>query len=444
MNITNLIIQLQAKISDSTYNQLAIAKSIELLKTGQVNLVETFSGLPEADTVTGYLYYVLNIGIYFSDGTSWIRMAPLDSDDVVMSWGANGQGQLGDDTVTSRASPVQVVGGFTDWCQASAGNSHSLGLRTEGTLWAWGLNNTGKLGDNTSVNKSSPVSVVGDFTDWCQVSAGYNHSLGLRTTGTAWAWGLNTSGQLGDNTGTNKSSPVSVVGDFTDWCQLSGGGCHSLGTRQNGTIWSWGNNCCQQLGHSTACTCTRFSPVSVVGGFTDWCQVSAGWRFSLGLRQNGTAWAWGQNSTGQLGNGTVPSALGSPGSVVGGFTDWCQVSAGGGHSLGTRQNSTAWAWGRNTNGQLGDDATAQKPSPVSVVGGFTDWCQVSAGYNHSIGARQNSTAWAWGCNTNGQLGDGTATSRSSPVELFGKYPGWCQVSAGFAHSLAVKQCDVET
>jgi len=123
------------------------------------------------------------------------------------------------------------VGGFTDWCQVSASRS-SLGVRQNGTAWGWGYNNPGPLGDNTSVSRSSPVSVVGGFTDWCQVSAGGNHSLAARQNGTAWAWGFNSNGQLGDNTATSRLSPVSVVGGFTDWCQVAAGSTHSLGIRK--------------------------------------------------------------------------------------------------------------------------------------------------------------------------------------------------------------------
>jgi alpha-tubulin suppressor-like RCC1 family protein len=213
-----------------------------------------------------------------------------------------------------------------------------------GFTWAWGYNNYGRLGTNTLTATRSPVSVVGGIGDWCQVSAFGNHSLGVRRNGTIWGWGYNGSGRLGDGTTTSRLSPVSVVGGFTDWCQVSAGGGHSLGVRTNGTAWAWGNGQCGQLGNNN--TNLQNSPVSVVGGFTDWCRVSAGSAHSLGLRSNGTLWAWGFNTSGQLGDNSTTSKR-SPVSVVGGFTDWCQVSAGGGHSLGVRTNGTAWAWGNN-------------------------------------------------------------------------------------------------
>jgi alpha-tubulin suppressor-like RCC1 family protein len=223
---------------------------------------------------------------------------------------------------------VSVVGGFTNWCQVATGYRHSIGVRQSGTAWAWGCGGNGRLGDNTTVDKSSPVSVVGGFTDWCQFSGGGDNSLAIRQNGSAWAWGLNNNGQLGDNTTVNKSSPVSVVGGFTDWCQVNASRFNGHGIRTNGTLWAWGSNYNSTLGDNT--TVSKSSPVSVVGGFTDWCQISFGYKTAIAVRQNGTAWAWGQNQNGSVGDCTTISRS-SPVSVVGGQT-WCQVSSNGGNS----------------------------------------------------------------------------------------------------------------
>jgi alpha-tubulin suppressor-like RCC1 family protein len=168
----------------------------------------------------------------------------------------------------------------------SAGSDHTAAVRTNGTLWTWGCGSLGRLGDGTTVAKSSPVSVIGGFTDWCQVSASSdNHTAAVRTNGTLWTWGAGTAGVLGDGTIVSKSSPVSVVGGFTDWCQVSAGGCHNLALRTNGTLWAWGCNRCGQLGDCTIVSKT--SPVSVVyygttGYYTPvWCQVSAGTEHSF-------------------------------------------------------------------------------------------------------------------------------------------------------------------
>jgi alpha-tubulin suppressor-like RCC1 family protein len=353
------------------------------------------------------------------------------------AWGSNSYGKLGDNTTTNRSSPVSVVESFTDWIQIDAGSNHSLGVRANGTAWAWGSNGSGRLGDGTSISKSSPVSVVGGFTDWVQLSAGTRHSLGLRANGTAWGWGDNTRGSVGDGTNSYRRSPVSVVGGFTDWTQLSAGQYHSLGVRTNGTAWAWGSNERFKLGVNAATSTSFSSPVSVVGGFTDWTQVSAGSTHSLGLRANGTIWAWGSNIAGNLGDGTVTSRT-SPVSVVGGFTDWTQVSAGGSHSLGLRANGTAWAWGANQDGELGNNSTISTSSPIPVLGGFTDWIQIGGGSGRSLGIRANGTAWVWGSNFIGRLGDGTTTYRSLPVSVAGGFTDWIQLSAGPDHSFVIR------
>jgi YD repeat-containing protein len=278
---------------------------------------------------------------------------------------------------------VSVVGGFSDWCQISAGRYHTAAVRTSGSAWAWGTNSYGRLGDNTISNRSSPVSVVGGFSDWCQISAGGKWTAAVRTNGTAWAWGYNLQGRLGDNTVTCRSSPVSVVGGFTNWCQISAGRYHTAAVRTNGTAWAWSYNGQGQLGDNT--TTSRISPVSVVGGFSDWSKISAGSFFTAAVRTSGSAWSWGCNSSGRLGDNTTTNRS-SPVSVVGGFTDWCQISVGE-HTAAVRTSGSAWAWGSNSSGQLGDDTTTPRSSPVSVVGGFTNWCQISAGTGHTTAIR---------------------------------------------------------
>jgi alpha-tubulin suppressor-like RCC1 family protein len=249
--------------------------------------------------------------------------------------------------------------------------------------------------------------------------------FGLRANGTLWTWGSNNAnGRLGDGTTVTKCSPVSVIGGFTDWCCL---GIYSA-VRANGTLWSWGGS----IGDGT--TVAKCSPVSVVGGFTDWCATGS----NIALRTNGTLWTWGYNSYGQLGDGTTVTKS-SPVSVLGGFTDWCQISTNGGtNKAAIRANGTLWTWGRNNWAQLGNNSTTNRSSPVSVVGGFTDWCQVSAGGTGAAAIRTNGTLWSWGLNTCGSLGDGTGTARSSPVSVVGGFTDWCQVSFGSRHVAAIK------
>ena len=416
--------------------QLQLASVVKDFEQGATKCVANCAALPPAADNKGRWIFLLDVCSYrWSDGSVWSSDFTSAEQNIAYAFGENSAGKLGDGTTTARSSPVSVVG-VTYWAKVSAGGDHSVGIDSNGVAWGWGCNFAGRLGDNTTTDRFIPRKVIGGFTDWCQIGAGNAHTVGIRCNGTAWAWGTNSSAQLGDNSATNRSSPALVAGGFIDWCAISAGYVHNLGIRTNGTAWGWGTNSSAQLGDGT--TTIRSSPVSVVGGFTDWRQINAGRTHSLGVRTNGTAWAWGDNSCGVLGDDSVV-AKSSPVSVVGGFTDWCQVSAGRCHSLGVRCNGTAWAWGHGAAGRLGDNTVTDKSSPVSVVGGFTDWCQVSASLHcYSLAIRTNGTAWAWGHNGYGQLGDCTTVSKSSPVSVVGGFTDWCCVTTGRTHALAIR------
>jgi alpha-tubulin suppressor-like RCC1 family protein len=456
ISVNALITKINDLIAEGSLSELEVsqlAKAVDTLERKGIGRVGSLSEIA-AENNTGRIVLVESeFKYYISDGTEWLTniqfFKTVDLTTPMYAWGSNSSGRLGDGTAITRRSPVSVIGGFTDWIEASAGGGHSVAVRANGTVWAWGSNSNGRLGDGTIITRSSPVSVVGGFTDWISASAGSFHSVAVRANGTVWAWGYNSSGQLGNGTTTDRSSPVSVVGGFSDWISASTGQAHSVAVRANGTVWAWGsNNIIEfligggqsviptgQLGNGTITD--RSSPVLVVGGFTDWVQVSGGSYHSLGVRANGTVWAWGYNGSGQLGDGTLISRS-SPVSVVGGFTDWISASGGSSHSVAVRANGTVWAWGFNYSGRLGDGTIINRSSPVSVVGGFTDWISASAGSFHSLGVRANGTVWAWGRNSNGYLGDDTITSRSSPVSVVGGFTDWISASAGNAHSLGVR------
>jgi hypothetical protein len=435
--------------SESLEELLMLIVATSLITKDRSLVVDDLSVL---DTLTniepGSIYFVEDVGAPYIkklNGT-WTTIDPSLSPILPLenawAFGLNSYGQIGDDSLVNRSSPVSVVGGFSDWISASAGNYHNVAVRANGTVWAWGRNTNGELGEDSITQRSSPVSVVGGFSDWISASAGRSHSLGVRANGTVWAWGNNGFGRLGDGIIISRSSPVSVVGGFTDWISASAGGSHSVAVRANGSLWAWGYNAQGRLGDGTITS--RSSPVSVVGGFTDWISASAGTFHSLGVRANGSLWAWGSNGTtvfvntaGRLGDGTTISRS-SPVSVVGGFTDWISASAGDEHSLGVRANGSLWAWGNNGSGRLGDGTTILRSSPVSVVGGFSDWVSASAGRSHSLSVRANGTVWAWGNGGVGRLGNGITFNRSSPVSVVGGFSDWISASAGEYHSLGIR------
>ena len=366
---------------------------------------------------------------------------------TVWAWGYNYYGQLGDGTTTSRHTPIQVKGpdgeGYlTDVIAVSAGYDHSLALKRDGTVWAWGDNYEGNLGDGTTTMHDAPVQVKGPngegyLTDVIAI-AGYTHSLALKRDGTVWAWGANYEGHLGDGTTTSRHTPVQVKGPggegyLTDVIAVSAGDDFSLALKRDGTVWAWGVNYNGQLGDGT--TTERHTPVQVKGpggeGYlTDVIAVSAGDDFSLALKSDGTVWAWGYNGNaegnGQLGDGTTaerhtPVQVKGPGGE-GYLTDVIAVSAGNAFSLALKSDGTVWAWGDNSDGQLGDGTTTDRHTPVQVKGpngeGYlTGVVAISAGKElHSLALKQNGTVWAWGINAFGALGDGTTTSQKTPVQ----------------------------
>jgi len=473
---------LSATACDS-FEAAQLAGVTDIIENLPNHAVLSVADLPNAICNTGRIVYVENLcTYYYSNGISWTTCfnPPLPpSGTFALGWGPNGCGQVGDGTTTAQSSPVSVVGGFCDWLQIEQGLNTTIGLRTDGTVWTWGSNRFGALGvalpANSAYNQSSPVSVVGGFTDWCYVSingfACSSHTdtaAAIRTNGTLWTWGFdNGGGKLGTgytSYGCLASSPVSVVGGFTDWSKVAVGADHMLGLRSNGSIWSWGGNDAGQLGVDQGCAYTQSSPVSVVGGYTDWCAIAAGGNdysngVSAGVRSNGTIWTWGSNGYGVLGNNSgvggncVCSAYNqsSPVSVVGGFTDWCAISLGSFHALALRTNGTLWSWGRNcfaiySLGVLGDNSSYNRSSPVSVVGGFTDWCSVGAGNGQSFAIRTNGTLWAWGFGLSG-YGiylpiTGGGDSVSSPVSVLGTVTDWCSVSGNkiiFGGGVALRQ-----
>ncbi|MCL1904681.1 MAG: hypothetical protein FWG19_00975, partial [Methanomassiliicoccaceae archaeon] len=358
----------------------------------------------------------------------------LKSDGTVWTWGYNSDGQLGDGTRTDRTKPVQVKGpggsGYLTGVTAiAAGSNHSMALKEDGTVWAWGYDLYGQLGDGdsgTEANKSTPVQVkdqngTGYLTDVKAIAAGELHSMALKDDGTLWTWGFNFQGQLGDGTSglsANKSTPALVLSDVR---AIAASGTRSVALKNDGMVYAWGDY--------------TVTPTQV-SGLSDVTAIATGERYSIALKNDGTVWAWGNNFYSQLGNGTTNNSN-TPVQVkeesdFGFLTNVKIIAAGPQHSMALKNDGTVWAWGYNINGQLGDGTSgpsANKSTPVPVLtdvkaiatgGGLTGY-NITNNNGHSIAVKNDGTVWAWGANEKGNLGDGTSGSghdKNVPVYVF--------------------------
>ena len=350
------------------------------------------------------------------------------SQDIVSAWGRNDFGQLGDGgTFTTTNTPVPVSG-VVDVTAIAGGGLYSLALKGDGTIWAWGLNNYGQLGNTTVTRTNTPLQVIG-LTNMTAIAGGFDHGLALQSNGTVWAWGRNDFGQLADGTNNPISGPVPVSGINGIITAIAGGGLHSLALQSNGTVWAWGYNGLGQLGNST--NTSSNTPVQV-SGLTGVIAIAGGYFHSLALKSDGTVWAWGWNFYGQLGNGFSDTNTPVPVSgISGGIT---AIAGGGSHSLALSGNGTVWAWGSNERGQLGNAFFGgNTPVPVS---GLTGVSVIRGGEFHSLALKSEGTVWAWGSNDRGQLGDGTYTSTNTPVPVSG-LTGQARIASGEHHSLAL-------
>ena len=410
------------------------------------NPVPTGSGFKKSDDVFGTIDLDDQ---YVTD--SWLVDKYVGG--TLFAWGRNNAGQLGQGYVgaLSYSSPIQV-GALNNW-KSSLGIQSNLAVKTDGTLWSWGYNaasDGGPLGQNNATNLSSPVQ-VGALTNWRNISAGTFVSSAIKTDGTLWVWGKNQWGQIGDGTVVNKSSPVQV-GALTNWKQSSSSFYGGLAIKQDGTLWGWGQNQYGQIGNGaagvTVGTGGYYSNPVQVGALTNWKQVSNSGAWILAVKTDGTLWSWGLNNFGQLGNNNTTN-YSSP-IQVGALTNWKQVSASGdGAAFAIKTDGTLWSWGQNSVGELGlNYATSTYYSSPIQVGSLTNWKYIAAGggsggpdSTNVSAIKTDGTLWTWGCNGNGELGQGNRTYYSSPIQV-GSLTNWKYVGTGLGSVHAITFTDL--
>ena len=331
---------------------------------------------------------------------------------TAMAWGDNMQGQLGNGangTSNVAAVPVSFLTVIT---AISGGGGHSIALKNDGTVWTWGANSTGQLGNGTNFFSNVPVQ-VSSLTGMIAIDAGPGHSIALKNDGTVWTWGYNYYGQLGNGNTTNSNVPVQVS-SLTGITAIEGGSNHFLALKNDGTVWAWGWNQFGELGNGTNTSSNVPVQVSSITGII---AISGGGENSFALKNDGTVRAWGFGLNGELGNGTNTYFSNVPVSVSS-ITGITAIEAGLGHVLALKNDGTVWTWGKNGDGQLGNGTNTNSNVPVQVSS-LTGITAIAAGYDHSIALKNDATVWTWGDNLYSQLGNGTSTDSNVPVQVTG-------------------------
>ncbi len=358
----------------------------------------------------------------------------IKEDGSVWAWGRNDYGQIGDGTKTDRNTqrlPVQLTG-ITDCIAVSIGSNsfnwstHALALKKDGTVWAWGNNKSGQLGDGSFDYKNNPVQVKG-IEGITAISCGEKFSLALKNDGTVWTWGENKFGQLGIGTNSDSNIPIKI-NNLEGIIFIAAETMSSIALKNDGTVWTWGNNHFGQLGDGTN---TKTNIPVKVNVLNDVVLIAGGGVHSLALKKDGSVWSWGSNFWGQLGDGTKQDN--NKPIQVKGLTGVITIKGGSAYSMAIKNDGTAWAWGANHGGQLGDSsiswheayneylakhgtlASLASPGVISggrsinsntpvKVSGLKNIIGICAGTNHSMAIKNDGSLWIWGENGNGQLG----------------------------------------
>ena len=338
-------------------------------------------------------------------------------------WGNNASGEVGDGTLVNRLVPVSMVG-VDGVVSMAVGPTHGLLLRSSGAVSSWGHNRSGQLGDGGTTDRAAP-GPVGGVSAVSRLAAGNAFSVALDSGGAMWAWGNNASGQLGDGSApTDHASPVAVngLGVGSGVVEIAAGASHALALKSNGAVFAWGNNASGQLGSGDAPT-DHPTPVQVsgLGAGSGVVAVTAGDTFSLALKSDGSVFAWGNNASGQLGDGSAPTDHSSPVAVgaLGIGSGVVRVVGGSTHSIALTADGRVYAWGNNASGQVGDGSAPTDQHLPILIGGLSRIVDIAAGRAHSVAVASDGTVFSWGDNILGQLGDGTNTKRSVPGPVTG-------------------------
>ncbi|MBV7333893.1 hypothetical protein KFU94_37805 [Chloroflexi bacterium TSY] len=363
----------------------------------------------------------------------WDHTCVITNGGGMKCWGRNGRGQLGDGSAPFRSIPVDVSSLTNSVTMLVAGWDHACALTNTGGVKCWGYNEYGQLGNGTTTDSSTPVDVSGLTSGVTAITTGWNHSCALTTGEGVKCWGKNDSGQLGDDTTTNRSIPVGVSGLTSGVDAISAGENHTCALTNGGGVKCWGENGSRQLGDGTPVD--RRIPTDVTGLTSSVDKISAGGSHSCAMIIGGSAKCWGENGFGQLGNGTTVSSS-TPVDVSGLTNGIKMIATGWQHTCAVTNDDGVKCWGRNNNNQLGDGTTASRSTPVNVSGLTSGVTAISEGSSHTC-AVMSGGARCWGRNNLGQLGDGTMIDRQTPISVSGLVSNVATISTGRVHTCSL-------
>ena len=369
--------------------------------------------------------------------------AVKNRDGSLWCWGLNSSGQLGDLSVND-ASSFKAISS-EEWLTIATGGEHTCGIKADNTIWCWGLNDSGQLGSGSNARSSEEIDITPD-TNWLLVATGTNHTCAIRDDNTLWCWGDNTRSQLGDGSVPNPSDEnypddknlniPKQIGTQTDWIAISLGDEFSCGIRAisdtDKRIYCWGDNSDGQLGQDPASN--PLAAPQDATAMTDWASISTGHDHSCAIKQDQTLHCWGDNIYGQLGQGNTADSF-TPVQVASGSL-WTDVATGNGHTCGIKDDATLWCWGNNATGQLGVGNTSHQAIPTQISH-ENDWLSVFAGNGTTCAIDSDHIGFCWGLNEKGQLGNGVSTETGGP-RMFDTSDNWNSLDSGGEHTCGLK------
>jgi len=328
---------------------------------------------------------------------------------------------------------------LTDVAEIKAGERHTCALTSAGGVKCWGFNHDGQLGDGQGEDRSAPVDVVGLTSGTKAITAGWRHTCVVTSAGGVKCWGNNHDGQVGDGTEVDRKSPQDVVGLMTRVTTITAGERHTCALTTTGGVKCWGNNHDGQLGDGTRKD--KITPVDVIGLMSGVTALAAGFRHTCALTTTGGVKCWGSNHDGQLGDGTDNDRH-APVDVAGLTSGVIAITARWRYTCALTSTGVVKCWGGNHDGQLGDGTRTDRSTPVDVVGLASGVKALTAGWRHVCALTVDGGVKCWGSNHEGQLGDGTGVDRKNPVDVVGLSGGIIAIAAGGQHTCALAKSNV--